>query len=412
MTQTITKVSPTLPGQRFEIIDIIRGFALFGVLIFNIYCFNMPPLGYISKYESVLLIDKISYWFIRILIAGKFYTLFSFLFGLGFALQIDRLKKKTGNFKNIYFKRLAILLGFGILHSVLIWSGDILKYYGLIGFFLLFFHSLKPKKFIKWSITLLVIFHVVFATIYIVKSLSSGESVDVKQEETVQEKTDKETDFQVYQEGDFWQVTEKRVQLLFSTEQLPYLLAGILYLLPIFLLGAYFGLRNILQDVKNNLHLIRKIFSWSLITGVSLSVVFLYFGLTTSSADKNLPRAIMKIAEQFSNIPLCLFYISSILLIYRNKCWQKIYKPLAAMGRLALTNYLFQSIFFTWIFYNYGFGLLGQKSVTVLLLAAIVFFIAQVVFSSLWLQRFEFGPAEWLWRSLTYKKWQSFLKKS
>lgn len=410
--QKIIKVSPTLPEQRFEIIDIIRGFALFGVLVFNIYCFNMPPLGYISKYEPVLIFDKISYWIIRILIAGKFYTLFSFLFGLGFAIQIERLKKKTTHFKFIYFKRLAILLGFGILHSILIWSGDILKYYGLIGFFLLFFHSLKTKKLIKWSVTLLVIFHILLSTVYIVKSLSSEESVVVQQEETVKENPEKELDSKVYQTGDYWQVTKKRVQLLSSTEQLPYLLAGLLYLLPIFLLGAYFGSRKVLQNLNDNLRLIKKIFFWSLITGLSVSVVYLYFGLTTSSGDKNLPRAIMKIAELFSNIPLCLFYISSILLIYRKKIWKKIYKPLASTGRLALTNYLCQSLFFTWLFYHYGLNFQGMKSVTLLIVMSIVFFIFQILFSRWWIIRFSIGPAEWLWRSLTYKKWQSFLRKS
>ncbi|MFC2121859.1 DUF418 domain-containing protein, partial [Bacteroidota bacterium] len=143
---------------------------------------------------------------------------------------------------------------------------------------------------------------------------------------------------------------------------------------------------------------------------VALSALYFYFGLEYKSTNLKIDKAFKLITEQLLNPALALLFISSISILYRNIRWQKILNPLSWIGQMALTNYLMQSIVFTLVFYNYGLGLIGRYSIFQLLGISIIFYIIQIIISWLWLRKFKYGPAEWLWRSLSYKKLQPMIK--
>ncbi|NOQ25035.1 MAG: DUF418 domain-containing protein [Bacteroidales bacterium] len=422
-------MQPIASSERIQIIDILRGFALFGVLVMNIYFFNYPNEGNLVQEEYLSSGDSITSWVLRVLISGKFYILFSFLFGLGFSIQITRLKNKDINVVQTYTRRLFILLGFGLIHSILIWNGDILKLYAIIGFILLLFRNSSLKRVKIWIIILFSLFYIGYAVGAILdsrpkkdkdkventlnedtKNTNVDEASDEnKDEEILVEKDKNEISFEEYKNGNYFSTIKENINVFIEWKQLAILVLGLLFILPLFLLGSYFGRKEIFSNKNNNPFLL-KLMLWSLLIGTIMSTMFIYFGITTSKGDETFQRALMHIGEQYAALPLTLAYISAVTLLYNKNIRVNLLKPLAPVGQMALTNYLLQSIVFTWVFYGQGLGLIGQKSTVLLLLIGIVFFSIQVIVSKWWMSKFKFGPAEWLWRVLTYGEMQSFKK--
>jgi uncharacterized protein len=420
-------MQPTASSERIQIIDILRGFALFGVLVMNIYFFNYPNDGNLIQDEYLSIGDSVTSWVLRVLISGKFYILFSFLFGLGFSIQITRLKNKDLNAAKTYSRRLFILLGFGLVHSILIWNGDILKLYAIIGFVLLLFRNSSLKRVKIWIIILFSLFYIGYAVGSIVDSRPKKEKDKVentlnddientkadkasdenKKKESLDEKDKNEISFEEYKTGNYFSTIKENINVFIEWKQLALIVFGLLFVLPLFLLGSYFGRKEIFSNKSNNPFLLRLML-WSLLVGTIMSTIYIYFGLTTSKGDETFQRALMHIGEQYAALPLTLAYVSAITLLYNKNIGIKLLKPLAPVGQMALTNYLLQSIVFTWVFYGQGFGLIGQKSTMLLLLIGIVFFSIQIIVSKWWMNKFKFGPAEWLWRVLTYGEIQSF----
>ncbi len=422
-------MQPITSSERIQIIDILRGFALFGVLVMNIYFFNYPNEGNLVQEEYLTVGDSITSWVLRMLVSGKFYILFSFLFGLGFSIQITRLKDKDIKVAKTYSRRLFILLGFGLIHSILIWNGDILKFYAIIGFVLLLFRNSSIKRIKIWIIILFSLFYIGFTVAAIVDSRPNKDkdkventlsddnnntkideaSEENKNEEKITEKEKNEKSLEEYKNGNYLSTIKENINVLIDWKQLAMIVFGLLFVLPIFLLGSYFGRKEVFCNKNNNPFLL-KLMLWSLLVGTIMSIIFIYFGLTTSKGDETFQRALMHIGEQYAALPLTLAYVSAVTLLYNKNIGVNLLKPLAPVGQMALTNYLLQSVVFTWVFYGQGFGLIGQKSTMLLLLIGIVFFSIQVIVSKWWMSKFRFGPAEWLWRVLTYGEIQSFKK--
>lgn len=422
-------MQPVTSSERIQIIDILRGFALFGVLIMNVYFFNHPNEGNLVQEEYLSVGDSVTSWILRVLISGKFYILFSFLFGLGFSIQIKRLKDKDINVAKTYSRRLFILLGFGLIHSILIWNGDILKLYAIIGFLLLLFRNSSIKRVKIWIAILFSIFYIGYAVGSILDSRPKKDKEKVentfnedakntnideasdenKDEENLDAKDKNEISFEEYKNGNYFSTIKENVNVLIEWKQLALIVLGLLFVLPLFLLGSCFGRKGIFSTKDNNPFLL-KLMLWSLLVGTIMSIMFIYFGLTTSKGDETFQRALMHIGEQYAALPLTLAYVGAITLLYNKNIGIGLLKPLAPVGQMALTNYLLQSVVFTWVFYGQGFGFIGQKSTTLLLLIGFLFFSIQVIVSKWWMSKFRFGPAEWLWRVITYGEIQSFKK--
>jgi uncharacterized protein len=175
------------------------------------------------------------------------------------------------------------------------------------------------------------------------------------------------------------------------------------YVLAIFLLGLYAGRRRIFHDISAHLPFIRRVQRWGLIIGVAGNAAFVVegsFSPSPTSVMQNVGALCLLLAAP----AMSCFYASTIILLMQRESWRRRLAPLAAVGRMALSNYLLQSLICTVIFYSYGLALFGKVRPSLGLLLTIIIFLIQISLSVWWLRRFQFGPIEWLWRSLTY--WQ------
>lgn len=191
-------------------------------------------------------------------------------------------------------------------------------------------------------------------------------------------------------------------------------IVGLLYIFPLtagrFLLGFYAGRRRLFNNVAANLPLFRKLLWWSLPIGLVSSALFVVGTemMRAEVIDGSVWRLLLIIPTEVSSFALCLFYVATLTLLYQRATWQKRLSVLAPLGRMALTNYLTQTLLCLVIFY--GGGQIGQTGPARCLLIALVIYSAQVILSTLWLTRFQMGPVEWLWRTLSYGKLQPLVR--
>ncbi|SFE71419.1 DUF418 domain-containing protein [Alteribacillus iranensis] len=399
------KPSPTLDKDRIITLDIVRGFALFGILLANMSSFKTPVFhlqslpDYFDRLPSSLL-DQWTVFFLDLFVIGKFYPMFSFLFGLGFYLFYERLSRKDLNAKHYYYRRLLFLLVLGFLHLLFIWSGDILHTYAIAGFFLIFFINRRSKTLLIWALLLLS-----SSAIFFFLLTTAGNYVVSLNEGTVYEKqaTDLvETARQLYQHGDYTNLLAFRLK-----EEVSYILLNVLFILPniigLFLLGMWAAQKKLFQSPESY-----KSF-W-----INTAFVSLLFGGGLSSVYALLKNSFLPIpswlahgAAEGLNIiagPLfMMFYLSLFVLFLRRPQISRILQPLELVGKIALTNYLLQSLICIFIFYGFGFGWYGSIGVFAGTSIALIIFGMQIMFSWFWLKRFNRGPLEILWRAWTYR---------
>jgi uncharacterized protein len=416
-TAVSEKMTPVQPGERIQIIDILRGFALFGILLVNMAIFIHPIFAFLLPLDPATPpLDRAAAWLIHFVAEGKFYSLFSLLFGLGFAIQFIRAEERGSRIVPLYLRRLFILLLIGVAHAFLVWTGDILILYAVLGFLLILFHKARPKTLLIW-IGLILGGYLLVMTLAMVGiqllRLEPTAAVELEQSFAMQEafyRQEAERAYQAYSEGSFAEVTQHRVR-----EYLTFISFAAFGMTPgvfiMFLAGLYFGRRRLFYQIDENIPFFRKLAWWGL--GIGLPANLFYATIMVGSVSRlemSVPFFLAIMAQIVGAPALSLFYVSTLTLLSRRQVWQNWLRYLAPAGRMALTNYLMQSIICTLIFYGYGLGLFGQVGAAVGLLLTLVIFAAQVAWSNWWMQRYRYGPAEWLWRSLTYMRWQPMLR--
>jgi uncharacterized protein len=381
-----------LREERIEAIDILRGVAILGILIVNMGLFSLPEGNAVAGTA-----ERLIYFFAQ----EKFKALFSFLFGLGLAVQMMRAEARGAHFLPLYGRRLCVLLLIGVAHFLLVWDGDILHDYALLGVVLLCFRRWSPKSLLVGAGVLLAI-PVLFFGITTSYAITGHVNPHVKAWITYENgaEDDGTTDdfWDTYSRGSYAEMVTLRASEL-PRDMSPD--TDDAYVLAIFLLGLYAGRRRIFHDTLAHLPLIRRVQRWGLMTGVAGNAAFAVGGAfdpSPTSVTQNVGRLCLVVAAP----ALMLFYASTILLLTQREIWRRRLAPLAAVGRTALSNYLLQSLICTTIFYGYGFALFGKVSPALGLLLTIAIFLIQIPLSVWWLRRFQFGPMEWLWRSLTY----------
>ena len=393
----------TTSKNRIETIDVLRGFALAGILYAHMVIWYtgaaLPPEVY-TKYDSTA--DGIALGIFGALVFGKFFSVFSFLFGLSFYLHFRNKGAKPGYLK-IYIWRLFLLFIIGLLHHIL-WRGDILAIYAVLGVALLFFRKLDPKMIL--AIALLLIINVpthlyeVFQTEVIDRQVEfpmAGEA---------------ENYYSLVQNGDFFKVLKENWRSWSSKIEYQLESGRLLMTFGYFLLGLYSGRTTLFTSIEKNLV---RFNNWNrLSTNAVLILLFLgllmyLFDLVTIPGIKVVPELQWITSFLFSiyNACLTIFYITGIILILRKSFFRKLLKPLGALGRMALTIYLLQTFFGLLLFYHFGIGLFDRTSPAINVLMGIVVFFIQLKFAQLWLSKFRQGPVEWLWKGLTYFNFSS-----
>jgi uncharacterized protein len=384
-----------VPGQeRIDAIDVLRGVAILGILIVNMGLFNhgedLPAHG---------IVDRLILFFAQ----EKFKTLFSFLFGLGLAVQMLRVESRGGRFLPVYARRLGVLFLIGIAHSLLVWDGDILHDYAELGVLLLLFRRRSLKTLLVWA-GVLVAIPAVFYSLTTARAVTGHVNPQVQRWITYEngdEDEDNTADLErTYAHGTYGEMVAFRAREL-PRDLLPD--TDDAFVLAMFLIGLYAGRRRIFHDIPRHRPLIRRVQRWGLLIGLAANAGFALGGSFDPAPDSVIQN-VGRLCLVFGAAALSLSYAASIALLSQVDRWRRRLAPLAAVGRMALSNYLLQSLICTAIFYRYGLALFGRVSSSVGLLLTLTIFLVQIPLSVWWLRRFRFGPIEWLWRSLTY--WQ------
>lgn len=411
-----TIATPVPVKERIVLLDVLRGMAIFGILMVNMQLFFSPMLTVaIRTMEQTPLLERLSIIFIKFFFEGKFYVLFSFLFGYGAYLFLHKDIPEDTSILPVYRRRMFVLLIFGILHVVLLWTGDILVFYALFGLLLLAFRKVSDKGLLRWATWLIIIPSLLTAmlALFTTLMLNIPEAAGPIQEnleggsQTLQNMLEKAT--AVYSTGTFAEMVSMRLN------EYKILLPGLLFFYPVvlavFLMGMLAARKRLIQNFQHYIPFFHRTAILGAAVGFPFSIVFVASFFLMNPHVPNIFQALNMLSMALGGVFLGLFYVSSIVLLVNQGKLQTFSRLLAPVGRMALTNYLMHSIICTTLFYGYGFGFYGKVSIFQGILLTILIFALQVPFSHFWLKYFHYGPFEWLWRSLTYMKIQPFRKK-
>ncbi|WP_422123760.1 DUF418 domain-containing protein [Planococcus sp. X10-3] len=379
------RLEPIALEERVESIDLMRGFALLGILLINMLAFH-SPFSYIDPHTwfdgSG---DQAIFAFLDVFIQASFYPLFAMLFGYGLGMQFLRAEAKRKPFAPMAAKRLAVLLVFGILHAFLIWFGDILITYAIMGFLLIGMIRLESK----WLLGLGLMIYVIPQTLLLL-ILFAAVSMDPSFYTGIQEA---QNSIAAYGGGTFAEIFRQRFDdWMYSNNPLNYIVL-IVTILPLTMVGAAAAKWRLIERANE----LKKMWKGLAVGGF---VVGLLLKLTPYIFSPNI--ALNYVQDIFGGPLLAVAYAAIIALLVQNRAVPRLMRPLAKAGRMSLTTYITQSVIATTIFYSYGLGLYGQVDLLTGTLLAIGIFAVQLIFAEIWLSKFSQGPLEMIWRKVTY----------
>ena len=404
-------VAPVQQAERIQIVDILRGFALFGILLVNMVLFSYP-------FQSILFppasdmpwYDRAATWLIHFLAEGKFYALFSLLFGRGMVLLVDRIEERGRRVAHFYIRRLLARLLIGLVHAFLIWPGDILIIYALLGFPLLLFRKARPRTLLIWAVLLIAVplIFIAAATGLVALGGMTPEGAQQIEQSFAATKAgylaDVARSYEVYANGNFLEITAQRAYDYMSMGLVSLLALGF-NILAMFLVGVWFGKRRIFNDLDAHRPFFRKLLAWGLTVGLIGNAIYATLIMDIPRYDASIQLLIATVAQGIGAPLLMLAYVAAICLLALRPAWGRL-QVLAPVGQMALTNYLLESIIFTLSVYYYGLALVGQFGAAWGIVLTVAIYLLLIPFSHWWMRRFLYGPAEWLWRSMTYLKLQ------
>lgn len=390
------EIAPSKSTDRILDIDILRGFALFGVLLVNIFYFNAPD-AYLSVYYSHyrdplnMIVMYARDWFFT----GKFYPIFSFLFGLGFHIQFVKALQKKSTPYAFLRRRLFLLLLFGLAHIIFVWENDILFIYAIFGFALHTMAERSSKFILRTALVLYVIpigFEVINNFVHI-----------VPQDRVVSSSLSELVHF--YTTASYGQILHQRIlNYLYNHSHLEELVS-LLDQLAFFLLGLYVGRKNYIVALAKEPRFWFRVFLFAFsVFEFGFLVDKIWLTNLSKLEHPALPLAIQEVVVETTRFFQVSVYIISFLLLLTIPRVRHFVAPLASMGRMAMTGYLMHTIVFSMLFYSYGLRLFGSLAPIQLLMIAIVLYLMLVFLSVFWLNYFQYGPFEWVWRSFTYRK--------
>ncbi|MFO8041591.1 MAG: DUF418 domain-containing protein [Alkalispirochaeta sp.] len=404
---------PVTSQERIAVIDVLRGVAIFGILMVNVLYFFNPWYAPMTTADSTTG-EHVVKFITNTFFVSKFYTLFSFLFGLGMAIQMGRAQAKEAPFLPLYLRRLLVLAIFGVVHGVFLWTGDILLMYAVIGFLtVILFRNRSPKTLLVWALVFLalpVLFIALSAGLVELARAAPPETGAFEQvqeafaaaQEEIRQEVAAATE--AYRHGSWWTVTRYRASEFFSLVS-----STMLFMAPtvlgMFLLGLRAGKKGWFTNISANHALFRRLLAWALPIGLVLN---LFVGATGFEQNKlgidifTLLELAQVTALAVGSVLLSLSYIAGIVLLSRTATGARLLTPLAPVGRMALTNYIAHSVVMSTLAYGYGVGMFSTTSLVTGFLLAIALYAVQIPVSAWWLRRHRYGPLEWLWRRLTY----------
>jgi uncharacterized protein len=408
MTQTLNAPlanagGPIRSSERIATLDIVRGFALLGILIMN-----MP--GFSTSFYSEAdgshlwpdLLNQRAEQIRDMLFSGKFNSMFSLLFGLGFTIQLTRLTARDpDNAAKHYWRRLLVLAGFAAVHVLLMWGGDVLHIYAGLGVLLYFLRNASNRLILGLMVACLLYPAVSgILRIYVI-------TPEITKQLVAQSKAWEASNIAAYGHGSFIDAAREHIRDFIHTYGQPLRLWGIfgfwVQMTLTMLIGLLIGKNNWVPRIPELMPKIRRLQWWALGLGIVCGVTFEVLAQMNRVPGPSPVKVVISVAYGLCRLSMMCFYVLTIVRLAQAPEWQKRFAPMAACGRMPLTNYLGQTLIATTIFYGWGFGFYGKMGPALgLVLAFAIYFVIQVPLSLWWLKRFEFGPLEYVWRTLTY----------
>jgi uncharacterized protein len=420
----MSDLTATSGQERIVELDLMRGFALFGILIVNMLFFGMPIYTIITDLNPLNdPLDEAARYLIGIVFEGKFITLFSFMFGLGFWIFISRARAKDRTAGPLFLRRLFILALIGAAHAFLFWAGDILLFYAMLGLVMMLFLNRTDKTLRVW-IALLPVLHILMIVAFVAffkLGMSTPEGAEVITEALDEARIELEamaaSAMEIYRTGTFTEMMEiRRQELAFAYQGFIMGGVGVFYLLAVFLAGMYAGRAGWFTNIAERLPALRRYVPWTLLFGFACAIpgFLLMRGADIITPGWNMP---LYLSLFIVGTPALTFSYVILLLsaFHRFGTGKRIgngdhtgnpdgwfWPALRDTGRMSLTVYLTQSLVMTTIFFSYGLGLYGSMPAWMMTLLAVSFFAVQMVVAHWWMKHFTMGPLEWLWRAATY----------
>lgn len=426
-------LQPTAKSERISAMDTIRGISLFGILLMNIIIFGLYKAYFDPTNNGGATGYNLTVWWMNTLFfEGTMRGMFSMLFGAGVLLFTSRKSESMEGtvVTDLFFRRLLWMLLFGVIHCyLLLWDGEILYSYAIVGMFAFSFRHLKPKKLLIGATIILLIatafwvkdyfkYKEAFEKVTVANTKKINEQTLSKEDSTSIEKwngfvkEEKVTPEQLKQEMDarskgYWSIVMHKLPLN------QYMQTAFLYFinfwdtLAMMLWGMAFFKLGILKAAKSNR------FYWLMaLIGYGIGITTNYFEgshiISSNFSFLSINKTYM--TYHLGRIPTACGHIALIMLFVKSGFLPLLQKALAAVGQMAFTNYITQSIICNFIFLGYGFSMYGKLQRYELYYIVFSIWIFQLIVSPIWLKYFRFGPLEWLWRSLTYWKMQPMRK--
>lgn len=392
-------------GNRILMVDALRGFALLGIMIVHMleqYLAGAAPAEF-QNYAAQLPIDQVFMAISGILLQGKFFAIFSFLFGLSFFLQMETARRKEIPFIGRFVWRLVLLFVIGFIHS-LFYRGDILSIYAMVGLALVLFYRASDRtllifaalfiggapRFILWAVR----------TIYDLPPVNweAFAPQDAWYYDTVKN-------------GTLWEIFKAnagygfymKLIFQFDTVSRGYITFGM------FLLGIWVGRSRFFENLPQYRPLLKRLI-WGSLIGIAILVGVLIILFNTIKDYNSFPAMVGMSLGDIGNDLIALLEVSIFLLLGLGKRGPGMIRAFAPYGKMALSNYVMQSLIGTFIFFGWGLGQIGAWGAAINFGLAISLFILQTQWSKWWLKKFNYGPLEWVWRSATQLQWVTLRK--
>ena len=401
---------PVTAKERIVSLDLLRGVALLGILPMNIQAFSMISAAYMNP-TAYGDFHGANYWvwyFCHLLADEKFMSIFSMLFGAGIFLMTSHVEAAGRKPAPLHYRRMGWLILFGLMHSYLLWFGDILVCYGLCGMLAYCYRKMSPRKLIAYGVVFIAVASILF--VWMAWSLPN---MPVDKREFIRQGLWEPTpemkahELAAYRSDWLGEMGQR------ANDSLTGEVSGFIYLafwrvegcmligMALFKLGVFSAQRA------------AKLYWTFVAAAVVVGFPLIMYGVHHDIAAGWEFRQSFFIGYQYNywaSMLVSLGWVGAAMLVFQSATLRRFTKPIAAVGRMAFSNYIFDTVVCTTIFYGFGFGMFGKISRVTQIEVVMAIWSAQLILSSIWMRHFQFGPLEWLWRSLTYWKRQPFRK--
>lgn len=417
-------LEPITSLERYDSLDVLRGIAVLGILGMNIYFFGMPAAAYSNPalYGGSGGADLATWIVTHLFFEVKFMTIFSALFGAGLVVMFQRAEARHRPLAKMYYRRILWLLIFGLVHAYALWAGDILVSYAIAGLLIFLFRRRSPKTLIIVGCSVLLIPSLtsIGFGVYIdqmqtaqreVAALSAAGETPSEDQQKLAERWDEmrphfdptpqeiEEELETYRDG-YAGMFRDRAPTVFMGQTMAVAFFVLWRAGGVMLLGMALMKLGVFSASRSRRFYRRCIF-WGYGLGLPLAALSAW---DLIRVNWTMPHAIQVSSHlnYYGSLGVALGHVGVVMLVCQTQALSGLRRRLSAVGRMAFSNYLFQTMVLTTIFYGYGLGLFGRLDRFPLMFFVVAMWLVQLWLSYWWLARFRYGPVEWLWRSLSY----------